>query len=44
MEAIVCGICASTLAFSMMQLIDDCRAYDVDINEAPVRLFCQDGK
>ena len=24
-----------------MQLIDDCRSYDVDINDEPVRLFCQ---
>ncbi len=43
-EVIVCGITVSTLAFSMMYTIDDCRAYDVDINSAPVRLFCQDGK
>ena len=43
-EALSCGIAAATLAFAMMQLIDDCRAYDVDINDAPVRLYCQDGK
>ena len=43
-EVIVCGITVSTLAFAMMYSIDDCRAYDVDINRAPVRLFCQDGK
>ena len=43
-EVIICGITVCTLAFTMMYSIDDCRAYDVDINSAPVRLFCQDGK
>merc|ERR1719362_918573 len=38
-EVMVCGITVSTLAFAMMYSIDDCRAYDVDINRAPVRLF-----
>ena len=44
MEVILCGISVATMAFTMMYLIDDCRSYDVDINQAPVRLFCQDGK
>ena len=34
----------ASIAFTSMQLIDDCRSYDVDINDEPVRLFCQDGK
>ena len=27
-----------------MYSTDDCRSYDVDLNQAPIRLYCQDGK
>ena len=43
-EVVLCGVTVSTIAFTMMYTIDDCRSYDVDINKAPVRLYCQDGK
>ena len=43
-EVLTCGLTVSTLAYTMMYTINDCRSYDVDINETPIRLYCQDGK
>ena len=44
LEVVACGILVATMAFVMMRQVDDCRSYDVDVNDSPVRLFCQDGK
>ena len=43
-EVLTCGLTVSTLAFTTMYSTDDCRSYDVDLNQAPIRLYCQDGK